>query len=290
MRIPLIAGSLLSRKTAGHIRFRLIVALLLARCLGPVAIAQSRSSEPAATTLLQDYLAHDRDQPAIHYAFVDHHEDITYVRDKQTHEESYTAEQIFIAGMPYLHRLEANGKPLTGKALARENELYEKAVHERSGLTEPDRWKMQDKKTFNLELIPRDKLERRFSKFVWGRDIVNGHECWVLELLPSNPDAPADVQRHIRLWIDAPNHKVMRVWVEYLKDDGTVRKGTTLQTNYADTEDEVLPTDSRFDFLGTTSGNKGTLDFRVVSTDVYSNYRRFRTSVTLNPAHEVPPQ
>jgi hypothetical protein len=272
-------------------RRSLILIPLLAFCVG-IANAQTRSLEPSADSLLQDYATATHSQaPALaNYTFQILHTDTTYVENKRTAKSSYVAEQIYIAGQPYIRRLAQNGKPLAGKALQRESELYDQAVKERSGLTDPLRWKQAHLQTTSFTFIPDDQiLQDHFVRTVTGRDVVDGHECWVLDLRPSAPNVPTNLQRHIRLWIDHAEHKLVRDWAEYLTDDASIHKGTNIATSYAYIQGDILPSGSRTELFAAEKIDSHTLDIHIVSTDQYSNFKRFRTTVTLSPAHEATP-
>jgi hypothetical protein len=65
------------------------------------------------------------------YTFLDTEHDLSYIDGKRNEEKTTVSETIELEGMRYTRKLQIDGKPLTGKALAHEQQLYDEAIKER---------------------------------------------------------------------------------------------------------------------------------------------------------------
>ena len=274
---------------------RLLAFLCPSLLLPALLSAQQPYSQLSPADLTHTFAQHQASAPdnQQNYTFFILHLDLNYIHDKLSDDQSYKSEQVFIAGLPYVHRLERNGKPLQGKELQQEDELYAKTLQERTGLTDEVRRKLLHAKARTVQAYPLDQLESQFRPEVTGHPIVDGHPAILLDLIPLHPDAPATLQRHIVLTLDAANLNILQSRTEFLAPDNGFSKGTVIEFHNAYLDGVLLPTATTFDSTVQVKRFLVPLDVHDISTDTYTNYRRFTTTVTLkytsDPGVPAPP-
>jgi hypothetical protein len=230
----------------------------------------------ASSQRLQDYIYYD----------TEHNQN--YIDGALVVDHTTVSESIFIGGLPYLRKLSVDGHPLAGKELAQENKLYDNAVKERTSLNEDTRARLMKhdigKKTDDL-----DHLASRFNVQVPGEQRLDNHDCIVIDATPIRGTTDPDLQRHIQIAIDTVTHNVINVRIEYLADDNGFDRGTLLETRYHLLSGAVaLPYQQTFDSVVQVPQllNK---KIHVVKTHTYSNYRKFRATVTIESVDGPPP-
>jgi len=240
---------------------------------------------PTAEALLRAHverLQHTDPAPQQSFTFVVLHHDLNYTHGKLTSDHSFKTEQIFIGGLPYRRRIERDGKPLTGKELAHETELYDKAVAERKGLTEDQRSALAHAKTYTSGGPTPEQFPTEFHAEIAGRENVSGRECTVLDLTPLHPgQGPAALQRHIRLSLDNERYDVLHLWTEFLAESNGFSKGTTVEGRNAYLEGTLLPVFSSIDTTVSVKAVLHNVNLHVIGTDEFSGYRRFRSTIVL---------
>lgn len=290
---------------------RLIIAALL--CTATAQAQQptftlASSADDLTRAWVEHATATKTAHPEQNYTYLILHRDLNYIHGQLTADNTQKSEQIFIGGLPYIRRLERNGKPLTGKDLQRETDLYDKTVRERTGLTESLRDKLSYAKVFSTTNIPVEHVQDDFRHEIVAREVIDGHECLVLEFTLLHADAPPTLQRHIRLSIDTENLNVLHAWVQWLAEDNTVGKGSISDIHFVYIDGVLLPSRSVFDTtiqqnprdilaFNTYSalGVKALLHkhqkvgLHIIGSDDFSNYRRFNASVTISPTDIPPP-
>ncbi len=197
-------------------------------------------------------------------------------------------ENIFLGGLPYLHRISLDGVPLTGKELAKENKLYDQALHDRSGLDEATRARLTKTGQRSTTRTDLDQLATYFQLHSDGLQTIDNHSCLLLDATPiPGLDVPS-VQRHIRIALDAQTLDLVDISIEFLADDSGFSKGTIIHTRYAPVAGVNLPAEQDFD---TVIVFKELLDkpVKVHKVLTFSNYRRFRATVTIKMADGEPP-
>ena len=273
-------------------------ALLCSLLLLPSAVAQQPFSQLSPTDLTHAFVQHAKSVPDNQqdYTFFILHHNLNYIHGKLSDDQSYKSEQVFIGGLPYVHRLEHNGKPLQGKELQHEDELYAKTLQERTGLTDEVRRKLAHAKSYSVQAYSLDQLESQFLPRITGHPSVDGHPAILLDLTPLHPDAPPPLQRHILLTLDAANLNALESHIEFLALDNGFSKGTLFDFRNTYVNGVLLPLSTSFDTTLPIKHFFVTLDVHDISTDTFSNYRRFTTSVTLKstadpdvPASPIPP-
>jgi hypothetical protein len=230
----------------------------------------------AASVRLQDYI----------YLDTEHNQN--YIDGALVVDHTTVSESIFIGGLPYLRKLSVDGHPLAGKDLAQENKLYDNAVKERTSLNEETRARLMKhdigKKTDDL-----DHLASRFNVIIAGHQVLDDHDCLVIDATPIRGTTDPDLQRHIQIAIDPTTKNVINVRIEYLADDNGFDRGTLLETRYHLLGGTIaLPYEQTFDSVVQVPQllNK---KIHVVKTHTYSNYRKFRATVTIESVDGPPP-
>ena len=273
----------------------LFCSLTLLTLVSLAAAAQQPFSQLSPADLTHAFVQHQTSVPDSQqdYTFFILHRDLNYIHGKLSDDQSYKSEQVFIAGLPYVHRLERNGKPLQGKELQHENELYAKTLQERTGLTDGVRRKLLHAKARTIQTYPLDQLESQFRPEVTGHPILDGHPAILLDLIPLHPDAPAPLQRHIVLTLDAANLNILQSHTEFLAPDNGFSKGTVIEFRNGYLNGVLLPAATTFDSTVQVKRVLVPVDVHDISTDTYTNYRRFTTTVTLkytpDPGVAAPP-
>ncbi len=246
-------------------------------------LAQQFISQLSAADLTHAFVQHAKSASGNQqdYTFLILHRDLNYIHGIRTSDQTYLYEQVFIGGMPYVHLLEHNGKPLKGKLLAHENELYAKTLKDRTGLTPDVRNKLAHANYHTIQAYALDQLESQFRPAITGHPTVDGHPTILLDLTPLHPDAPPALQRHILLTLDASNLNVLQSHVETLASDNNFSKGSVFELHNAYINGVLLPAFISADTIVPVKHMLITANIHVIGTDEFSNYRRFTTSVTL---------
>jgi len=221
---------------------------------------------------------------------------------KKTEDESAKFENIFVEGLPYRRKVEANGKPLDPKEAAAELKRYDQAVEQRRAMT-------TDEKRHTLHLsfhssFPLCCLAKDFNNRIVGHESIEGRDMLVVESEPK-PDAhPFSEEEKSALdwrettWIDTADAMPARIRVESLKDRGHFAKGMTMTlefTRVIDQPADVHPERavwlesgmaSKFQFKMLWFGASGTTD------ETYSNFKKFHGDMRIleDSVQEVTPQ
>jgi hypothetical protein len=155
---------------------------------------------------------------------------------KVTLDESTKYENVFVEGLPYRRKVEANGKPLSGKEAEAEENRYEKAVKERRGMS------LEEKRrglhySFHSSL-PMCCLTTLFENRIVKNETINGRDTVVVESVPKAGTKPANEEEKSALnwkettWIDAQDAMMARLEVESLTDRGRFAKGMTARIDF----------------------------------------------------------
>lgn len=254
------------------------------------APAQQPFTALSPVDLTHGFVQHEKSAPNNQqdYTFLILHRDLNYIHGIRTSDQSYKSELVFIGGLPYVHRLERNGKPLQGRELQHEDELYAKTLQERTGLTDEVRRNLAHAKSRTVQTYSLDQLESQYHPQITGHPTVDGHPAILLDLTPLHPDAPPSLQRHILLTLDAANLNILQSHTEFLTPDNGFSKGTIIDFHNAYINGVLLPAVTAFDSTLPITHLLITMNVHDISTDTFSNYRRYTTSVTLKSA-PVPP-
>jgi hypothetical protein len=211
---------------------------------------------------------------------------------KKTDDESAKYENVFVEGLPYQHKVEEDGKPLTGKAAAKEQQRYDKAVEERKHMT------LNQKRSFfhsNVNFsLPLNYLASLFDNRVTGEAEIDGRKTFVVESTPKPGAKPANAAEKSALnfgettWIDEEADMPVRVVAVVLKNTKIMQKGMSLRLDW-----ELLPPrtgdpDPQPVWVQQDSIGKGwakifVFNRRVLTEETWSDYKKFQVDVRLLP-------
>jgi len=213
-------------------------------------------------------------------------------KGKTTLDESAKCENVFVEGLPYRKKVEANGKPLAGKEAEAEEKRYEKAVRERRAMTTEQK-RMSLHTTWHTSL-PMCCLATLFSNHIVGFEKIDGRDTVVIESLPlpdarpRNGDEKSALDWKQKSWIDLGDAMFARVEAESLSDKNHVAKGMTIRMDFERIADDQpgkgqpglsvwLPHAStqRFGFKMLWVGVTG------ITEQTWSNYRKFHVDMRL---------
>lgn len=213
-------------------------------------------------------------------------------KGKKTDDESAKYENVFVEGLPYRRKVEENGKPLTGKAAAKEEKRYEKAVDERKHMTLDEKRGLFHR-TFHSGL-PLDYLTTLFDNRMTGEVELDGRKTYVMESTPKPGARPANAQEKTALcwkettWIDVQDDLPAQVETIALEDVAHFVKGMDItmtweRLNPPADEKSGSPVWVEKQFVGQGSIKWLVLGARVRSEQDFSDYRKFHVDVRLLP-------
>ena len=247
------------------------------------APAQQPFTQLSAADLTQAYVRHAQsvpDPPPQRYTFLILHHDQNFTNGKLTGEQTYLSELVYIAGVPYMRRIERNGKPLQDRELKHEDDLYAQAVQEITALTDDGRRNLIEARARATRPFPLDHLTSDFHPEITDHPVLDGHPCILLHLTPLHPDAPPSFQRDILLTLDASNLNLLQSHVEYLAPDRSLTKGTISIQRYTYVDGTLLPAAHSVDTTVQEKHPFHSEDIRLLGTDTYGHYRRFNPTDT----------
>src|SRR5665213_980594 len=201
----------------------LIAALLFAS----LAHAQTPAPDIAADAV-SHLIATLRQQA--NYTFLDTEHDLFYLDGKRNNETATISETIELEGMAYTRKLQVNGKPLTGRARAHEQQLYDEAIKERRSVSD-----LRAKEGHTVQhnsSISFDRLTIDYTNRVIGHEPIDGHACVELLFEPKPGVSPPPTQK-ITLWVDVATHDVLRFDRELLVVENNLLAGTVFSHRYA---------------------------------------------------------
>jgi hypothetical protein len=201
-------------------------------------------------------------------------------KGKLFHDDTTLYEYTWIGDLPYGRVVEAQGKPLKGKAADLEQARYDKAVADRSGLDVEARAKARHytvvKAAFRLEPF----LTPAYALSEIRQETLGGQFTHVIDCtpIPSTDSAHPTATRHATLWI-TDSGVILRQVYELVGDEPDKMRGSHGQDDFQLIDGNRLPLHSFF-HLNATNGNTG--DFE----DTYSRFRRFNVSVNIVPVSD----
>jgi hypothetical protein len=195
-------------------------------------------------------------------------------KGKKTVDYTQLFDVTYIADLEYSRLLEVNGKALSGRALAEEQQRYDDAVRERSALDGFARAKIQHHKMLDAGIKLSDLLTGYRSSVV--HDVaMDGCDCVVIDSVPASSAA----KKHYRLWIDPKASEIRRVDFDELADEGDLLSGGSGTLIFQYLDGVPLTVHSHFD--GRSLLNNQTI--RVVADHTYSRFRKFSVTTTIVP-------
>lgn len=254
--------------------------------LSSLLFASLAHAQKAAPDLAADAVAHlvDNFEHQTHYTYLDTEHDLSYIDGKRNEQKTTLSETIELEGMPYTRKLQIDGKPLTGRALAHEQQLYDQAIKERRSVAD---LRAKEGKSFHHKSATAiDRLPFDFTNRIIGHEAIDGRAC-VQVLFEAKPEVSPAPTKKFTLWIDTATHDVLRYDQELLVVENNLLPGSVFSTRF-DPVDGVL---LEKQFIGDFSWNEPAMHnkrIHLIATHDLTNYRRFRTTVTISPTQPDP--
>lgn len=278
---------------------------------GPVAFAQTQGSLPAtAGSLSQQQIEQlirtvadkdiENDKKLADYTYVEHGvEQRLDGKGQVKSTEAKTYEILEIGGEQVRRLIAKDGKPLSEKDAAKEDEKIQKMIDKHKNESEEDRRKEQEKQAKEIE------ENRQFEKEVadaynftlTGVEQYGGRDTYVIDATPRpgfHPhvkDANLLPKFKFRAWIDKEELQWTRIEIEAIDTVSfglflaRIHKGTHIGIEQTRVNDEVwLPKhvavkfDARIALFKELAAN---LDF------TFSDYKKFRTDIKILPGAAV---
>jgi hypothetical protein len=197
-------------------------------------------------------------------------------KGKKSADETHLYDVTYIGDLQYSRLLEIDGKPLTGKQLAQEQERYDDAVREHSALDDAARAKIlhQSMKNFGFSLSLSD-LSAKYQNTIAGHTTSEVCDCVIIDSTP----LPGASQRRYRFWVDPAKEEVMTMESTVIADDGDKLKGSTFRLQYTYIDGSPLVSHSHIDATLLTGKKR----VHVVTDHTYSNFRKFSVTTTIVP-------
>ncbi len=136
-----------------------------------------------------------------------------------------TERVLMIDGSPYNRLIAVNDQPLSPGAQAEEARQVGRAIEKRQHELEGERnrrlWKYQKEGRQNETMLK--GMVDAFDFRLVGEEVVNGHDCWVLEAKPKPGYQPTSRETKVltgmtgRLWIDKRDRQWVKVQAEVVK-------------------------------------------------------------------------
>lgn len=221
---------------------------------------------------------------------------------KKTLDESAKFENMFVEGLPYRRKIEANGKPLNPKEAAAEEKRYDQAVQQRRAMT-------SDEKRHILHFgfhssLPICCLAAEFNNRIVGHESIAGRDTLVVESEP-RPDAhPRSQEEKSALdwkettWIDVEDEVPARIRVESVRDRDHFAKGMTSTLDFTRLVDQPASNGHAERAVWLQSGMEAKFQFKVLwmaatgtTDETWSNFKKFHGDMRLldDTVEEVTP-
>jgi hypothetical protein len=255
-----------------------IVALAVLLTLAATCLHSQTDPDPTPLlrTAVAKFDAAKQSKTRFTYYHLDHTQNFN-LRGKLILEYTRLYEVTYIADLEYQKLLEKNGKPLTGRALEREEKRYEEALRQRSALDEDARAKLVHLGFKRLD-SKLDLLATKFRNAVVGHDQLDGRDCLLIDSTPlqSAVDAP---QRHYRIWLDPVQAQILRVDYQMLADESGIHSGGALSDTWNYIDGIPVCTRDHVDFVARFS----IVPVHVIADHAYSHFRRFVATTRILP-------
>jgi hypothetical protein len=131
-----------------------------------------------------------------------------------------------------------------------------------------------------------DRLTLDFTSRIVGHDPTEAHACIQLLFEPKAGISPAPTKK-FTLWVDLATHEVLRFDQELLVTENNLLPGSVFSYRYEPVDGVLL----EHQFIGDFYWNEPALHnkrIHLIGTHTYTNYRRFRTTVTISPTPAAP--
>ncbi len=213
--------------------------------------------------------------------------------------EAKTYDVLEIYGEQVQRLIEKDGKPLSQKEAAKEEEKIQKIIDKRKNESEGDRRKREEKEEKEREdgrKFVREVADAYDFKLA-GTELVSGREAWVIEgeprpgFVPHMKDAKFLPKFHGRVWIDKDDLQLAKLDVECLDTISwggflaRFHKGSRLMLEQTRVNDEVwlpLQVTAKIDVRLALLKN-----FNVDLEQSFRDYKKFRTSTRVLAVEDV---
>lgn len=210
---------------------------------------------------------------------------------KSTEERTYDIVEIY--GEPVQRLTQKDGKPLSEREAAKEDEKIQKIIDKRKNESESDRRKREEREEKAREddrAFVRDVADA-YNFTLVGTEQLNGREVWVIDgqprpgFIPHAKDAKYLTKFHGRVWIDKSDLQLAKLDVECLDTISwglflaRLHKGSRVMIEQTRVNDEVwlpLHVAAKVDVRLAV--------FKSVDVDIdqtYSNYKKFRVTTKI---------
>ena len=194
-------------------------------------------------------------------------------------------EQMYIGGRPYVRLLERDGKPLSGKDAKKEQQRYEQALNDSSGMS-MGQWIKSQGHTPVGHHLPLEDIKLKFATQFVGTDLIDGRTLLRFHLITVS-DAmeeprPVSAQK-ATVWVDPETKSLARTSYELLADSDELKTGTTGTEDLALVEGSLCEMHSTVHYIIQDSGYGGILD----DDTTFSNYKKFTTTIKILPDSET---
>jgi hypothetical protein len=211
------------------------------------------------------------------FTFLDLHHNVNFnEKGKKTSDETQLYDVTYIGDLQFSRLLEADGKPLKGRQLAKEQQRYDDAVREHSALDDVARAKIlhEAMKSFGAS-ITLSELSSKYQNTIAGHSAPEVCGCIIIKSSP----LPGGPPRSYRFWVDSEKQEVMRIDAALLADEEDKLKGSAFSFQYTYIDSIPLVSHSFID--ATILMDKKRV--HVVTEHTYSNFRRFSVTTTIVP-------
>lgn len=201
-------------------------------------------------------------------------------------------ENVFVEGIPYKRKVEANGKPLSVEEAAAEQTRLDTAVMERRAM--PLEQKRKFFRAGYHSSLPVCCLATMFDNRVIGREQIDGRDLLVVESHPKAGAKPSSKQEKSALdwkettWIDIADLMPARLEAELLKDREQFEKGMTARIEYMRLLEPGVGTGIVMKAVWLQSRSISSFRFRTrwndgsgTTEETWSNYKRFKVDIRL---------
>ncbi len=207
--------------------------------------------------------------------------------------ETKTYEVLEIYGEQVQRLIEKDGKPLSAKDAAKEEEKIQKIINKRKNESDEDRKKREQKEEKDREDGRKfvKEIADAYNFKLIGTEMVGGREAWVIEGEPRPEFQPHMKYANLlpkfrgRVWIDKDDLQMSKLDVETLDTVSfgwviaRLHKGTRFMMEQTRVNDEVwLPAHVAYKFDARVALLKG---FKIDGEQSFSDYKKFRTSAKI---------
>lgn len=216
--------------------------------------------------------------------------------------ETKTYDVLDIYGEQVRKLVAKDDKPLDAKEADKEDAKIQKIIDKRKNESEDQRKKREQKEEKDREDGRKyvKEIADAYNFTLVGSELVGGRDAWVIDgeprpgFEPHMKDAKFLTKFHGRVWIDKSDLQLTKLDVEAIDTVSIglflarIHKGTRFILEQARVNDEVwLPRHVTFKFDARVALLKG---YNVAGEDIYSDYKKFRTTSKIVGMGEVPPE